>query len=295
MTSFSCAGCGIEENNDEGIKLKMCTACKSVRYCSVKCQKEHRSQHKKACKKRAAELKEILFKQPESNHNGDCPICFLPLPLDANKFNMYSCCCQYVCIGCVRACVRVGGDAFKKCPFCRKPTFISKDQIRTNYERRAEANDPLATHQLGKMLYDKGDFRGAFELISKAAKLGCADAHFNLYMMYRDGQGVEKDEKKMVRSLEEAAIAGHARARFDLAVFEGREGRHERGVKHLIICSKLGHAASVEVLKNFCEYGRVSIEDHDAAISGYQAAVEAMKSKEREEAEAVRKRDEKAT
>eukprot|EP00984_Skeletonema_dohrnii_P017628 scaffold8077_cov98-Skeletonema_dohrnii-CCMP3373.AAC.1 len=65
-----CASCGISEGDD--IKLKTCTACKSARYCSVKCQKEHRPKHKRACKKRAAELHdEMLFKQPESAHYGD--------------------------------------------------------------------------------------------------------------------------------------------------------------------------------------------------------------------------------
>eukprot|EP00985_Skeletonema_marinoi_P026872 scaffold21234_cov73-Skeletonema_marinoi.AAC.1 len=67
MMMMCCASCGTAEVDD--IKLKTCTACKSVRYCSIKCQKEHRSQHKRACKKRAAELHdEILFKQPENAH-----------------------------------------------------------------------------------------------------------------------------------------------------------------------------------------------------------------------------------
>eukprot|EP00985_Skeletonema_marinoi_P003294 scaffold1373_cov134-Skeletonema_marinoi.AAC.4 len=69
-----CASCGTAEN--ENIRLKKCNACKSVRYCGVQCQKDHRPQHKRACKKRVAELRdEILFKQPESRHWGDCPIC----------------------------------------------------------------------------------------------------------------------------------------------------------------------------------------------------------------------------
>ena len=75
-----CASCGTAEGDD--IKLKKC-ACHLVKYCSVACQKAHRPKHKKECKKRAAELKdEILFKQPESSHLGDCPICCLPLPID---------------------------------------------------------------------------------------------------------------------------------------------------------------------------------------------------------------------
>ena len=34
-----CASCGIAEIDE--IKLKTCTACKSLRYCSVECQKKH--------------------------------------------------------------------------------------------------------------------------------------------------------------------------------------------------------------------------------------------------------------
>ena len=76
-----CASCGIAEVDD--VKMKKCDACDLVGYCSDNCQQEHRPQHEASCKKRAAELRdEILFRQPESTHKGDCPICFLPLPLD---------------------------------------------------------------------------------------------------------------------------------------------------------------------------------------------------------------------
>jgi hypothetical protein len=83
-----CAFCGIAEIDE--VKLKTCTACKSLRYCSVECQKKHRPQHKRACKKRMAELRdELLFKQPESISLGDCPICCLPLPLDPKNLDLW--------------------------------------------------------------------------------------------------------------------------------------------------------------------------------------------------------------
>ena len=50
----ACANCG-KEGNDDGVKLKNCTACRLVKYCCVECQKAHRKIHKKACKKRSAE------------------------------------------------------------------------------------------------------------------------------------------------------------------------------------------------------------------------------------------------
>ena len=46
--------------------------------------------------------------------------------------------------------------------------------------------------------------------------------------MYREGTGVEKDEKKQVSHLEEAAIGGHPKARHNLGCDEWSNGRHER-------------------------------------------------------------------
>ncbi len=82
-----CACCGKAEVDDT--KLKKC-ACLLVRYCSVDCQKNHRPQHKKACRKRLAEKRDdLLLTQPEESDLGECPICCLPLPLDDSKFAMY--------------------------------------------------------------------------------------------------------------------------------------------------------------------------------------------------------------
>src|SRR5210317_1914122 len=92
-----CASCGIAAIDD--IKLKKC-ACKLVQYCSVDCQKNHRPQHKKLCRKRLVELRdEDLFALPESSYHGECPICCLPLSIDPTKSTLMSCCCKLVCMG----------------------------------------------------------------------------------------------------------------------------------------------------------------------------------------------------
>lgn len=80
--TMRCASCGTAAAAHD-IQLKKCAACHLVRYCSVSCQRDHRPQHKRECKKRAAELRdELLLKQPESSYLGDCPICCLPLSID---------------------------------------------------------------------------------------------------------------------------------------------------------------------------------------------------------------------
>ena len=72
--SLCCGNCGKgEESSGE---LKLCTACKMVKYCSRDCQKANRHQHRKECKKRAAD--EALFKQHPLYE--DCPICFVRMP-----------------------------------------------------------------------------------------------------------------------------------------------------------------------------------------------------------------------
>jgi hypothetical protein len=95
----ACANCGKAEVDE--IKLKVCTACKLVKYCSVECQKNHRKQHKKTCKKRAAEIRDDkLFTQPDESYLGECPICCLPHSLDQTKRLINPCCCKAICKGC---------------------------------------------------------------------------------------------------------------------------------------------------------------------------------------------------
>jgi hypothetical protein len=54
-----CASCGIAEV--DGIKLKKCTDCDLVQYCSDNCKEEHMPQHEQACKERASILRDEIF------------------------------------------------------------------------------------------------------------------------------------------------------------------------------------------------------------------------------------------
>jgi tetratricopeptide (TPR) repeat protein len=283
-TSSFCAACGVEECDD--IKLKKCTACKSVRYCGVECQKNHRLQHKRACKKRAAEFRdELLFKQPESSHLGDCPICMIPLPLDPEKSIMMSCCSKVVCGGCDYSdAMRETNPLDAKCPFCRKPV-PTEEEIEENMMKRIEANDPLAMREQGSECYKKGDYSSAFEYVTKATKLGDIEAHYKLSIFYVLGHGVEKDEKKQIHHLEEAAIGGYPNARYHLGRIEGGNGRIERAIKHWIIAANLRDDDAIKDLKGQYTQGRISKENFAAALRAHQAAVDATKSPQREEAE----------
>jgi len=151
--------------------------------------------------------------------------------------------------------------------------------------KRVEANDPVAMRQMGTMRRSEGDYDGAFEYWSKAAGLGDVGAHYQLSGLYRFELGVEKDKKKEVYHLEKAAIGGEPFARHDLGVIENENGRPDRAVKHWIIAAKLGYDESMKTVKEGFKRGLVSKEDFAAALRGHQAAVDATKSPQREEAE----------
>ena len=281
-----CACCGIAENDN--VTLKNCTACYLVKYCSIKCQKDHRKQHKKECKRRAAELRdELLFKQPESTHHGDCPICSLPLSLDNRLSGMMACCSKLICNGCRYANNKQedGMGRRQSCPFCRKHLPMTQEEFEKLRMKRVEMNDPVAISREGAEQYVKGNYHSAFEHLSKAAKLGDVNAHQRLGDMYRDGVGVDQNEGKMILHMEEAAIGGHPTARHNLACHEFRHGNLERAVKHWIIAAKQGKDDSMKSLMIEFREGNVEKEVLACALRAHKAAADETKSIQRKEAE----------
>ena len=282
VSSCCCASCGIAEIDD--VKLKECDDCDLVRYCSDECLNNHRSQHEEACKKRAAELREkLLFKQPEGSHLGDCPICSLPMPLGQLKCNLMSCCSKIICMGCCHANQKREREQRLQpsCPFCRKPAPKTYEEADKRRMARVEANDPVALRFEGIDQYKKGDYIRAFEFFTKAAELGDAEAHYKLAMLYH----VEKDEGKFVHHLQEAAIGGHPFASCALGVYECYKNKNERAVKHWIISATLGLDQSIKALMQAFKKGFVEKEVLAAALRAHKAAVDAIKSPQRDQAE----------
>ena len=96
---------------------------------------------------------------------------------------------------------------------------------------------------------------------------------------------MEKDIKKEVYHLEEAAIGGHPSARHNLGCIEMENGRFERARKHFIIAANLGNEKSLKAVRELYAFGHASKEDDADALRAYQAAVDATKSSGRERAE----------
>ena len=168
----ACANCG--KAAVDNVKLKKC-ACNLVKYCSVGCQKNHRKQHKKACKKQLAEIRDDrLLRQPEDTHFGECPICCLPLPVDADKWKIASCCSQRICDGCAIANqLREAEQGLElRCAYCREPLPKSDEEAAKSVMKRVKANDPIALYKMGYNCCLKGDYDSAFQYFTKAVELG---------------------------------------------------------------------------------------------------------------------------
>ena len=248
----ACAHCG--KQGSDTAKLKNCTACRLVKYCGVDCQKAHRKQHKKACKKRAAELKdELPYSQGLERPEGDsCPICTLPIPLPMAHYSIFqSCCMKRICNGCDFAAFKRG---MTDCPFCRTPRPDSDADNLAMIISRVKKKDPEAIHFLGNQYFYgqlglQKDMEKAVELITEAAELGSIEALYNLGVAYRRGYGVEQDKTKGVQLYEKAAMQGHAESRYNLGCCEGMKGNHDRALRHFLISAKMGHKKSVETIK----------------------------------------------
>ncbi len=277
-----CANCGVAEVDD--IKLEECDGCDLVKYCSDKCRGEHRERHEEECKKRTTELHDKkLFRQSDVSYLGECPLCFLPMPLDTKKYTFKSCCSKIICNGCVVA-NYMSNNGDLNCPFCREPV-ADKEENKKRTMKRVKAGDPAALRHLGSKSRDEGDVDSAVNYWTKAAELGDVIAHYQLGHSYHTGDCVEKDEEKAVYHYDEAAIGGHPSARYNLAFSEERNGNIERAVKHLIIAANLGDENSMKALWEFFKRGIITKEELEATLRTHKAAIDEMKSPEREAAQ----------
>ena len=129
--------------------MNTCNRCKMAVYCNAVCKKKHKSKHKKKCDGRVAELHdEKLFRVPPPRE--DCPICFLPLPLDVGQTEFKSCCGKIICSGCIYAMAMEDIKKGKKkeemgmCAFCRTLRPISNEEKVKRLKGQMEKDNAMA-------------------------------------------------------------------------------------------------------------------------------------------------------
>lgn len=61
------------------------------------------------------------------------------------------------------------------------------------YQKASDQEDGYAQFNLGRLYFDEGDYKEAFELFEKSSEKGTPQALNNMATMYESGKGVEKD------------------------------------------------------------------------------------------------------
>ena len=287
-STASCAACGKEGGN-----LNTCNKCKMVKYCNAVCKKKHCSKHKKACEKRVAELHdEALFKEPPPPE--DCPICFLPLPIDTNRTLFSPCCGKTICCGCICVMAKEAYWRRKKkiflCAFCRTPACTSDKEEDERIMRQVEADNANSFNTLGGW-YETGDYgmpqdmTKANEFHRRAGELGCSEGYYNLGNSYCYGRGVEVDKKKAKHYYELAAMTGGVKARHNLGYMEGDVDNHHRAMKHFVLAANAGFKPSLDWVKKGFMKGYVTKDEYANTLRAYQSRHDEMKSDNRDKAE----------
>ena len=280
---MKCAAC-----DKGGGGLKGCTSCKLVKYCSVSCQRAHWPNHKKECKKRAAEIHdEALFGQPPPRD--ECPICMLPQPINPGEWRYQSCCGKILCFGCIYAAYTA--DNRRLCPFCRIPEATNSEGQLDRMKKRAEGGDAFAIHTIG-FLHKSGengfpqDYEKAMELWLRAGELGITGSYYDIANAYFYGRGVERDIRKAKYYDELAAIGGDVEARHNLGVTEERAGNMERAIKHWMMSAGAGYEISLTEIRKGYMNGHLTKDDFDKALRAHKESKDEMKSEQREAAAA---------
>ena len=292
-TTTNCAACGKEGGNHN-----MCNKCKMVKYCNAACKKKHRTKHKKQCEKRVAELHdEALFKEHPPRE--DCPICFLPLPLNPGETTFEPCCAKIICNGCLYAMIeeaRGRGEEIALCAFCRTLSATSGEEVK-QIKRLVEAGNAYAFYNFAGW-YARGimgmqqDLTKARELWLRAGELGCHEGYYNLGVAYKNGRGVEVDKKRAINFYELAAINGNVQARHNLGSVESKAGNHYRAMKHFLLAARAGDKKSLDQVKKGFMHSFVTKEDYADTLRAHQKIHDEMKSDMRDKARVIDRADE---
>ena len=133
------------------------------------------------------------------------------------------------------------------------------------------------------------DYRKANELYLKGGELGSADAYNSLGQAYRDGDGVEADQKKAKYYLELAAIKGCTNARHNLGNIEFKAGNVVRAMKHYLIAARSGLEESLDMVKHGfigsgLGLGLITKDEYANTLRAYHEQHKEMKSDERDKA-----------
>ena len=128
----------------------------------------------------------------------------------------------------------------------------------------------------GYQAYQAGDYQQAFTLWQPLAEQGDAEAQFYLGLLYRNGEGVEKDDRTALMWFTESAKQGYLNAQYNTGIMymEGRGVAVSKidAFKWWELAAQRGHAPSQYNLGVLYAYGIATGKDVAKAIDLWQRA-----------------------
>ena len=119
--------------------------------------------------------------------------------------------------------------------------LVEEGRIPADYTPNADT-DPLC--DLGKAIYEAGDYEKAAECFRKAAELGIRRGLCNMGVLYQYGKGVEQSSEKAVEYFQLAADQGFSLAQYNLGVLYtngiGVEQNYEKALEYFQLAADQG-------------------------------------------------------
>jgi len=223
----------------------------------------------------------------------ECPVCMIPIPLDAKEITFMPCCGKVICSGCIHRGVFSSlangkpDHEIEKCSFCRQLT--PKNQVKA-LKILMKRNDSQAYMQMA-FRYKQGEGviqsnTKSLEMLIRAAELGDIEAFGKLGSYYERGIAVEQDESKAIEFYEVSANKGSVHAHVMLAEIHGKKGNVDESIGHLTVAASAGNQESMDDLMDLYKVKVISKEDLAKTLRAHQTSLNEMKSKEREDAHA---------
>ena len=123
------------------------------------------------------------------------------------------------------------------------------------------------------------DWTKAKELYARAVKLSSSDAHYPLGSIYDESE--RGDLKKAKIHYEEAAIAGHKTARYNIGTMDYKSGNLEQALKNWKIAASAGDYTAMHNMTIKFEDDAVSRESIESTLMAYNSICAKMRSEAR--------------
>lgn len=251
--------------------------------------------------------KSLLFVVPDCKD--DCPVCLLVLP-NFDQCHYFACCGKVICLGCLKGLLNEHNERNKEkknksnklplCPFCRVPIETSRKERASRMHDRvyAKQDDSNALAILG-FWYSEGkhnivpqDTNHGISLLMRAIKLGSADACASLGDAYNPllvesglYPGVERNLFQSIHYYQIAAMKGHVKSRFQLAILNTRFFFDiSITFKHFQIAASQGLDEALNCVQIGYMMGNVTKDEFEDTLRANYKSKQAVNSIQRKEA-----------